>query len=115
METIIYLNFEWDREKAKKNKIKHGIGFKTAAKVFNDPNRLDLPDDEHSFGESRRKVIGMVDDILFVIYTERHDRIRLISAREAEDDERSDYYAYGGKLGILHDESRRTVDGGAKS
>ena len=44
METIIYLNFEWDREKAKFNKIKHGVSFKSAAKVFNDPNRLDLPD-----------------------------------------------------------------------
>jgi len=115
MDTIIYLNFEWDREKAKKNKIKHGIGFKTAAKVFNDPNRLDLPDGEHSFDESRRKVIGMVDDILFVIYTERSNRIRLISAREAGDDERSDYYAYGGKLRILHEESWRTVDGRGES
>ena len=115
MDTIIYNNFEWDREKAKKNKIKHGISFKTATAVFDDPNRLDLPDDEHSFDESRRKVIGMVDDILFVIYTERYDRIRLISAREAEDDERSDYYAYGGKFGVLHAESWRTVDGGGKS
>ncbi|MBR0261931.1 MAG: BrnT family toxin [Selenomonadaceae bacterium] len=115
METIIYLNFEWDREKAKLNKIKHGISFKTATAVFDDPNRLDLPDDDHSFDEARRKVIGMVDDILFVIYTERRDRIRLVSARKAEEYERSDYYAYGGKFGILHEESRRTVDGGGKS
>ena len=115
MTTVYYLNFEWDREKAKRNKIKHGISFKSAAKVFNDPNRLDLPDDEHSFEESRRKVIGMVDNILFVIYTERSNRIRLISAREATEEERSDYYAYGGKLGILHDESWRTADGGGES
>ncbi len=114
METVTYLNFEWDREKAKRNKIKHGISFKAAAKVFNDPNRLDLPDDEHSFDEMRRKVIGMVDDILFVIYTERHEKIRLISARVAEDYERRDYYAYGG-LGILHDESWRTPDGRGES
>ena len=114
METIIYFNFEWDREKAKLNKIKHGVSFKAAAKVFNDPNRLDLPDDEHSFDESRRKVIGMVDDILFVIYTERRDKIRLISARVAEEDERRDYYAYGG-FGILHEESWGTVDGGGES
>ena len=115
METIIYLNFEWDKDKAKLNKIKHGVSFKTATAVFDDPNRLDLPDDEHSFDEARRKVIGMVDDILFVIYTERRDRIRLISARKAEEDERSDYYAYGGKFGILHEESWRTFDGGGES
>ena len=114
METIIYLNFEWDREKAKLNKIKHGVSFKSAAKVFNDPHRLDLPDNSHSFNEARRKVIGMADDVLFVIYTERSERIRLIAAREAEEDERRDYYAYGG-FGILHNESWRTVDGGGKS
>ena len=114
METIIYKHYEWDREKAKRNKIKHGVSFKTATAVFDDPHRLDLPDNSHSFDEARRKVIGMADGILFVIYTERGERIRLISAREAEEDERSDYYAYGG-FGILHEESRRTVDGGGES
>ena len=34
METVTYLNFEWDREKAKRNKIKHGISFKAATAVF---------------------------------------------------------------------------------
>ena len=113
METIIYLNFEWDREKAKRNKIKHGISFKTAAKVFNDPNRLEEFDWVHSWNEERWQVIGMADDILFVIYTERRDKIRIISAREAEEDERRAYY--GRRLGILHDESRRTVDDGGES
>lgn len=112
MDTIIYLNFEWDREKAKLNKIKHGISFKAAAKVFNDPNRIEEFDALHSWDEERWQVIGMSDNVLFVVYTERLDRIRLISAREATEDERSRYY---GKLGILHDESWRTVDGGGKS
>lgn len=44
-------------------------------------------------GEERWQVIGMVDDILFVIYTEREDRIRLISARRANKNERRKYYA----------------------
>ena len=114
METIIYFNFEWDREKAKLNKIKHGVSFKTAAKVFNDPNHFKEYDWDHSFDEERWKIIGMVDNILFVIYTERSNRIRLISAREASEDERSDYYAYGG-FGILYDESWGTVDGGGES
>ena len=114
METIIYQHYEWDREKAKLNKIKHGVSFKTATAVFDDPNRLDLPDDEHSFDEARRKVIGKVDDILFVIYTERRERFRIISARVAEEDERRDYYVYGG-FGILHEESGRTFDGGGES
>ena len=114
METITYKHYEWDREKAKLNKIKHGVSFKTATAVFDDPNRLDLPDNAHSFDETRRKVIGMAGDILFVIYTERREKIRLISAREAEEDERRDYYAYGGKFGVLHEEGWRTVDGGGE-
>jgi len=115
LETIIYQHYEWDREKAKLNKIKHGVSFKTATAVFDDPNRLDLPDDEHSFDEARRKVIGKVDDILFVIYTERRERFRIISARVATEDERRDYHEYGGKFGILHEESGRTVDGRGES
>ena len=57
----------------------------------------------------------LFDDILFVIYTERRDKIRLISARVAEESERRDYHEYGGKFGILHEESWRTVDGGGES
>jgi len=112
VETIIYKHFEWDREKAKLNKIKHGVSFKTATAVFDDPNRIEQFDALHSWGEDRWQVIGMVDDVLFVVYTERIDKIRLISAREATEDERSRYY---GGLGILHEESWRTVDGGGKS
>lgn len=45
--------FEWDSEKAKRNKIKHGIGFKLAARVFEDEDRLERRDDEHSQDEER--------------------------------------------------------------
>jgi uncharacterized DUF497 family protein len=41
METVINgRQFEWDDNKAKINKIKHGVSFKLAAKVFDDENRL---------------------------------------------------------------------------
>ena len=111
METVTYLNFEWDREKAKRNKIKHGVSFKTAVKVFSDPNCLKEYDWLHSFDEERWQITGMADDILFVIYTERRDKVRIISAREATEIERGKYY---GRLGILHDEGRGTLDGGGK-
>lgn len=112
MDTIIYLNFEWDRAKAKLNKIKHGISFKAAAKIFNDPNRLEEYDYAHSWDEERWQVTGMADDVLFVVYTERHERIRLISAREATEDERRRYY---GRFRVLHNEIGDTVDAGGKS
>ena len=84
--------FEWDSEKAKINKIKHNVSFKVAARIFEDENRIDRRDDFHSDEEERRQVIGKVDGILFVVYTERGDVTRLISARKANIEERRLYY-----------------------
>lgn len=84
--------FEWDENKNLKNIEKHGIDFNKAAKIFEDDNRLDLPNIKHSQTEMRRKVIGMVESILFVVYTIRSERIRIISARSANIKERIMYY-----------------------
>ncbi|MBO6178301.1 MAG: BrnT family toxin [Selenomonadaceae bacterium] len=84
--------FEWDDDKAKINKRKHGISFKTAAQVFFDENRIERYDEEHSLVEDRWKIIGKVREVLFVIYTERGEATRLISARKATPYERSIYY-----------------------
>lgn len=84
--------FEWDDEKAALNWRKHRVDFNDAAKVFNDPYRIEEFDEEHSDYEDRWQVIGMVDDILFVIYTERGEYTRLISARKATAIERRKYY-----------------------
>lgn len=86
--------FEWDDEKAAINFTKHGITFDTAAKVFSDPYLIEEYDEEHSIDEDRWKIIGMVGKILFVIYTERDEYTRLISAREATPRERKRYYAH---------------------
>lgn len=86
------LIFEWDSEKARINKLKHKVSFETAANVFFDENRIERLDDEHSDNEERWQVIGMIEDILFVIYTEREDRTRIISARKANRAERRIYY-----------------------
>ena len=84
--------FEWDEEKNKINRQKHGVSFNVAAKVFEDENRIDRPDYNHSENEERRQVIGKVNNVLFVVYTERADITRLISARKATAYERSLYY-----------------------
>lgn len=85
-------NFEWDDNKAKLNKIKHGVSFQVAAKIFSDENRIEIFDAEHSQDEDRWQVIGKVDDVLFVVYTERKNVTRLISARKANHYERCEYY-----------------------
>jgi len=83
---------EWDDSKAAINKKKHKLSFETAAKIFLDDFRIEELDEEHSDDEDRIKVIGMVENILVVIYTERGERLRLISARNAEKYEKEDYY-----------------------
>ena len=83
---------EWDDNKAELNWKKHKIYFEEAARVFLDENRIDEFYEEHSDYEERRKVIGMVENILFVVYTERGEKLRLISARLANKHEEDEYY-----------------------
>ena len=85
--------FEWDSEKAKLNWQKHSIRFEDATKVFDDENRIERRDDKHSDDEERYITIGKVRKVLFVVYTERSEIVRLISARPATSNERSEYYA----------------------
>ena len=86
------LIIEWDDNKAAINKRKHGISFEKAAEIFLDEFLIDDYDEEHSYDEDRIKIIGMVDKILVVIYTERGERYRLISARLANKREVKKYY-----------------------
>ena len=113
--------FEYDEDKNKMNIQKHGISFKSAARVFFDYDRIEFFDEENSGTESRYDTIGDLsagninligntdtiignigkDDVLFVVYTERIKRnendkeidvTRLISARYATNFERGLYY-----------------------
>ena len=111
--------FEYDSEKNRKNIEKHGISFKSAARIFFDYDRIELYDAVHSGDEDRYNTIGDISagisvaignlrknvykmsDILFVVYTERVqierneekiDVVRLISARFATSFERGLYY-----------------------
>ena len=86
------LEFEWDDEKNTANVKKHGIDFEDAILVFNDENYIEFYDPAHSEEEDRYNIIGLVEDVLFVVYTERKQRIRIISARLATAMERRMYY-----------------------
>ena len=86
------MNFEWDESKNAINKEKHKISFETAAYVFEDPYYIEMYDFEHSTDEDRYIAIGKVGDVLFVVFTEKKDAIRLISARLATNAEKELYY-----------------------
>jgi len=77
--------FEWDDEKAALNWHKHGVAFTRAVFAFRDPFALEWIDDREDYGEERINLLGRCEGVLLhVTYTERGERIRLISARRAE-------------------------------
>ncbi|WP_310428121.1 BrnT family toxin [Chamaesiphon sp. VAR_48_metabat_135_sub] len=87
------MEFEWDKDKAKSNLIKHGVCFDDAQTVFNDPLYVDFYDPDHSEDEDRYLIIGESNQrrLLIVSYTERGNVTRLISARETTKSERRMY------------------------
>ena len=87
------MHFEWDDAKAASNYAKHGVSFARARLVFSDPFGMGEYDDRSDYGEERFTRIGMVEGTLFFVsYTERDDRIRIISARRATKHEQDHYY-----------------------
>ena len=67
----------------------------TAILVFGDDNRIEMYDAKHSLEEDRYITIGEINGyvmILYVVYTERNDAIRIISARCATQREKEAYY-----------------------
>lgn len=85
------VQFEWDEDKAALKLKKHGIDFRDAVRVFYDVDRIEWYDIAHSVDEDRYNTIGKVRDVIFVVYTERRERTRIISARKATPNERRMY------------------------
>ena len=85
--------FEWDPQKANANARKHGVTFDEAVTAFGDPFGLIVDDPRHSETEPRAVLLGYsrAGRLLAVMFTERGDRLRLISARPATRRERRHY------------------------
>jgi uncharacterized protein len=85
-------HFEWDDAKAEANFRKHKVRFEHAAEACEDPYGLIELDDSEDYGEDRFILVGRAaDGVITVVYTERNERLRIISAREANDYERRNY------------------------
>ena len=87
--------FEWDDAKAAANYAKHGVSFRRARLVFADLFGIAEYDDRNEYGEDRSAMVE--GTLLFVSYTERGERIRIISARRATKHEQDDYYRQSGQ------------------
>lgn len=85
--------FEWDEEKARSNLTKHDVSFEDARLVFRDVFASERPDAVSGDREERYITTGQANGILLtVVYTERNERIRIISARKATKHEQRNYY-----------------------
>ena len=82
----------WDPEKAKENRVKHGVSLPDAEPVLFDPHAI-TREDEHAEGEQRFVTVGLdaLGRVLVVIYTYRGETVRLISARKATRNEMRAY------------------------
>lgn len=87
------VGFEWDKGNLDKSYRKHGIPPNEAEEIFLDEDMLTLEDVEHSKQEKRFETIGKIIEgkILFLVFTIRRDKIRIISARAANQKERRKY------------------------
>jgi uncharacterized DUF497 family protein len=87
------LRFEWNPSKAASNLRKHHVSFEEAATRFADPLSVTVNDPRHSPGEERFIVVGQSSNsrLLAVMFTERSEIIRIISARLATAHERREY------------------------
>lgn len=84
--------FQWDKGNSEKNK-KHNVEDKESEEVFFDQNRHIFRDHIHSNGEERFRILGKTNEerLLFVVFTKRNKKIRIISARDTNKKERRLY------------------------
>ena len=86
------MSHEWDEAKRQDNIDNHGIDFVDAVEVF-DGDILVVEDDRFAYGERRFIALGLMKGIVVaVVYTERGDNVRIISARKATRYEEKKYF-----------------------
>lgn len=91
------MRWEWNEEKNRKNKRKHGLSFEVAQYVFSDP--LALTHLDSYLGEERYQTVGLVGlQIVLVVHTwpeviqeTNEETGRIISDRKATAQERRAY------------------------
>jgi len=87
------MNFEFDNQKSRANKTKHGIDFVDAQLLWNDPDFIEIP--ARTDDEPRFMVVGKIGDRVWAgVITYRGETVRLISVRPAS---RKEVEIYEGK------------------
>lgn len=86
------LEFDWDRGNIGKNR-RHGVGDGESEEAFFDDQKVTLSDALHSGGEERFILLGKTKKgrLLFVVFTRRRKKVRIISARDVDKKEMNLY------------------------
>lgn len=89
----LYVDIEFDPEKARSNQAKHGVSFAHAEQALRDEFAVTIQDPDHH-DELRFLTLGMdaIGRILVVCHAQRGERTRLISARKASPNETRNYH-----------------------
>lgn len=84
--------FDWDGGNSGKNK-KHAVEDAESEEAFFDPNKVILKDTLHSGDEERFILLGKTkkERLLFVVFTKRKTKVRIVSARSINRKERPLY------------------------
>jgi uncharacterized protein len=85
--------FEWDKHNSGKIKTKHHVTPVECEQVFFNLPVIVGDDEKHSQTENRFYVLGQTDSgrLLFLVFTVRKDKLRVISARDMNKKERRAY------------------------
>ena len=80
------MRFEFDARKSRSNQKKHGIDFKEAQRLWNDPDLIVVP--ARTTDEPRFLVVGKIEDLHWsAVITYRGERLRIISVRRSRREE----------------------------
>lgn len=76
--------FEWDKGNKDKNWLKHKVKNEECEEIFFDKKKKILKDVLHSGKEKRFIILGKTkkERLLFVVFTIRNKKVRVISARD---------------------------------
>ncbi|HMN71915.1 MAG TPA: BrnT family toxin [Rhodoblastus sp.] len=91
------MEFEWDEAKSETNFHERGFDFAFAAMIF-EGLFIEAEDTRLDYGERRIVAIGAVEDVaIVVVYTDRAEVRRIISARRANRKERALWRSFAGR------------------
>ena len=87
------MDYEWNVKKNRENYQKHGIWFEEAVTIWADVLSVEFFDPDHSIMEERYIRIGHTSKnrLVLVVFCERSNAIRIISARKVTSREKQIY------------------------